>query len=822
MQTLRRNFLLTFRQLVKSPGFTLTVVITLALGIGATTAIFSVIEGVLLRPLPFKDSSRLAILGDHLGSGAGISVTAHEIESYSQSTAAFSSMGGYIPQSYELSGGATPEEVSGVRFTADVFRTLAVDPLLGRFFTRQEDVGHQLVAVISYGLWLERFQRDRNVLGSSITLDRKTYTVIGVMPREFKFPLGSGPSDQPQLWVPMSFTPDELSEESGFWGYHIIARMKDGVTFTQAAQDADRVAKQIMHGFPVTKSALRISGDVTPLHEYVVGEVRKPLRMLLLAVLVVLLIACANVAGLLLVRAIRRRREYAVRLALGARPSAVIRESVLEGLILSLMGGALGLALATVAIRTTLHLLPDSMPRIESVSMDLGVVCFALTIAIVTGTLCSLAPAFAALRTNITETLKQGDRGGAGSESHAWLRSTLVVTEIAVSLVLLSVSGAFLRSLQKMHAVDPGFRADHVLVAGYELPLNQYSTQSSLDSFDREVVERLSHKPGVISVGISDVLPASGEYTGAAYTIEDEPVEQWKLKFAQFAITYGDYFQALQVPLFAGRYFNEHDRTGAPPVIIVNQTMAKDRWPRQNAVGKRMHVGNPKKGLPWATVVGVVADTKTGSRDEPTDDQWYAPMQQPEILGLAPGGNLARADAGYIVLRSALAPEQMTQVLRSTVAEVDPLLPLQQIQPMRDVISNIEAPRSFNTQLITAFAIGALLLAVTGIYAVIAFSVSLRTQEIAVRMALGAQRSGIARLVLISAAKLTLLGCAIGVIGSLAVSRAVSSFLFEVSPTDPIIYSVSVLLMMLLAFVASALPARRAASADPITALRTT
>jgi predicted permease len=822
MYAIAQDLRFAFRQLRQAPGFALTVVVVLALGIGATTAIFSLVEGILLRPLPFNNPDRLVLIGDHLGASPNTPVTAREIATYANATDAFSSLGGYITTSYELSGGATPEEIHAARFTAGVFPTLGVQPILGRVFSPQEEDGHQPLVVISYALWLSRYQCDPRVLGSSIDLDRKSYTIIGVMPRSFEFPLQPGHLDQVQLWVPMSLMPDEVSDQSaGFWGYHIVARLRDGVTVAQAAKDADRVAQQIMRGFPVSMSAIHIRGDAMLLHENAVAEVRPLLRTLFFAVAIVLLIACVNVAGLLLVRAIRRRREYAVRLALGARASVIIRESVFEGLLLSAAGGLLGLAFAATAIRTALHLLPESMPRVASIGLDASVVTFALLLALLTGALCSLAPAFAALRTNLTENLKEGGTTNTAASSHSWLRSSLVVSEIAIALILLTATGAFLRSFQKMRAVDPGFRPDHVLVAGYQLPLNHYATNASVDSFNRAVVDRIAGKPGIVAVGITNFLPASGLYRGAAYTIEGAPEDRWKLQFSMFASTYGDYFRAMGIALLDGRYFSDDDRSNAPLVVIVNQSMAKHSWPGQQVIGKRMHVGNPHKGLPWATVVGIVADTKIGSRDEPSTDQWYFPAQQPAILyGSASATNLNGPADGYITLRSALPPEQMTQTLRATVAEVDRLLALQQVQPMSDVISNVEAPRRFNTALITAFAVGALLLAITGIYAVMAFSVSMRAPEIAIRMALGAQRVGIARLVLVSAAKLALLGCGLGLLGSLAVSRLVKSFLFDVSANDPFIYLAATMTMILMALLASALPATRAASVDPMDALR--
>ncbi len=822
MRTVIQNLRFAFRQLRKAPGFSTVVILTLALGIGATTAIFSLVEGVLLRPLPFRDPERLVILGEHLGAGQNTPVSAREIGMYSEATKAFSAMGGWIGASYELSGGAVPEAVNAARVTAGVFETLDVQPILGRVFSKQEEDARQPLTVISYSLWLNRYHRDPAVLGKSIDLDRKTYTIVGAMPRSFEFPLQAGRLNQAQLWVPMSLTPEELSEDSaGFFGFRMVARLKNGVTMAQGAQDADRVAQQIMKGYPASMAQIRIRGDVTPLRESVVSDVRPVLRTLFIAVGVVLFIACVNVVGLLLVRAIRRRREYAVRLALGASAGAIIRESVFEGIALSLTGGLLGLGLASVLIRTALSLLPESMPRIESIAVDGTVALFALGLAVVSGSLCSLAPAFAALKTNLTEGLKAGDRTSTGGASHNWLRSALVVAEIAIALVLLTTSGAFLRSFQKMREVDPGFRPENVLVAYYQLPLNQYDTSQAATNFQRAVIDRLSSKPGVTAVGITDSLPASNGFSRATFTIEGRSAESWRLQFSNFANIYGDYFKTMGIPLREGRAFTLNDNANAPPVVIVNQTMAKNWWPGESPIGKRMHVGNPRKPLPWATVVGVVADTKLGARDEPSEDQWYAPALQPQILlGPLAQSALNNPAGGFISIRSELPPEQMVQTLRAGVREVDPLIALQQVQSMNEVISTVEAPRQFNTDLITGFAAAALLLAITGIYAVVAFSVSLQTREIAIRMALGAKTGTIARMVLTSGAKLAFIGCLLGVAGSLAASRMVSSFLFQVSATDPFVYLAGVAIMMVMALIAVTLPARRAASADPIEALR--
>ena len=821
MYGLANDLRLTFRRSRKNPAFTIAIVLTLALGIGATTAVFSLVEGVLLRPLPFNDPDRLVVLGEHLGGRPGMSVRATEIATYTGSTQAFSSLGGYITTSFELSGKQRPEEIDAARLNSAMFTTLGVQPVLGRVFTAADENSRQQLAVISYSLWTNRFHRDPNVIGARLVLDRKPYQVIGVMPRDFEFPLSLGTLSGTQVWVPLSLTPDELSDQnSGFFGYQMIARLKDGVSVQQGAEDADRVAHQIMSELPPTMSALKLKGDVEPLRENTIADVRPILRTLFMAAMIALLVACVNVSSLLLVRAIRERREYAVRVAIGASSNRIIREAAVEGMLFSILAGVLGLALATVAIRTALHFLPASLPRINSVSINPVVAGFALLVAVATGVLCSLAPAFAALRINLIGTLKEGAQ--AGGTSHTWLRSALVVAEVAIALVLLTVSGMFLRSLQKMLAVNPGFRADHALVADFQLPLQQYPTATSVNTFNRAVIDKLSSKPGVSAVAISNAVAVSQNFPLAAYTIEGVSLEQWKLKFAAFTSVYGDYFDAMGIPLIDGRTFDLHDDASAPLVVIVNQSMARDCWPGQSPLGKRMHVGNPRKGYPWATVVGVVADTKI-PRDQPSNDQWYTPMKQPATLnGSGTPENLTGPSSGYITLRSALDPDHMIQTLRSTIAEIDPLLALQNVRPLDAAISEVESPRRFNTNLITAFAGGALLLAITGIYAVMAFSVSQRNREIAIRMTLGAQRTNIAQMVLVSGGKLALLGCALGVGASLAVSQLVASFLFGVSASDPFTYSAAVLIMLLLALLASAYPAIRAASTDPIKPLRST
>ncbi len=695
---------------------------------------------------------------------------------------------------------------------------------MGRAFTQQEDDGHATVAVLSYHIWQSRFHGDPSILGSKILLDRKPYVIIGIMPRNFEFPLVAGRLNQSELWVPMSFTPDELSPTSAAnWGYNMVGRLKPGLSLEQANQDAARVAREVMRNFPPEFKQIHITVHVKSLKESAVASGKPLVHILTYAVLVVLLIACLNVAGLLLVRAIRRRRELAVRLALGASPRALIGNSLLEGILLSGAGGLLGLLLAAIALKITVPLLPESMPRIDGIHLDAGVVLFALVLALLTGALCGFAPAFAAIRTRVNENLKEGGRTGSAGGSHGRLRSVLVVTEIAVALVLLTAAGALVRSFQKMRDVDPGFRADHVLVAGYNLPSQQYPNPTASDAFNRSLLERLQAMPGVVAAGITNFLPASGFQGGSAYVVDEtahDDASGGQLKIAPWSASEGNYFQAMGIRLIQGRLFNADDKLGAPLVALVNQKLANRFWPKGDAIGRRIRIGTPESKTPWVTIVGVVENTKMNALDAPDTEQVYAPAQQ--MTGMF--GQFAPKDQGgfngFIVLRSTLPPEQMTNSLRSAVAGLDPLLALQQIQTMDQQLSSSEAPRRFNTSLISVFAVGALLLATIGVYAVIAFTVSMRAQEMAIRMALGSRRGQIVRLVLNSGAKLAAIGCGAGLIGALAVSKLLGSMLFNVSATDPLILAGSIATMILLSLLACAVPAQRAASANPVDALR--
>jgi len=819
---------IAIRHLLKSPGFTATAVLMLALGIGATTAIFSVVEGVLMRPLPFPHSESLVQLSDILqggevGSNGEAGVTAPDIQAYTRDTHSFESLGGYAQTGYELSGIGDPAQVNAARLSGGVLPALGVMPQMGRFFTQQEDDNKEHVAVLSYSLWQSRLHGDPRVLGTKILLDRKPYEVIGVMPRNFEFPLVPGHLNSSELWIPLSLGQQELGAGGAAgWNFNMVGRLKPGITPAQAESDAQRVAQETMRNYPAFMASMHIRAVVRSLHEETVEQARKLVRTLFLAIVVVLLIACANLAGLLLVRAIRRRHEIAMRLALGARASMLLRQAILESSVLSITGGLLGLVLAAIALRVGVSWLPETLPRINEIGLDWQVVVFTIILAVLTGIVCGLAPAFAALRTSVNEALKEGGRTGTAGGGHARLRSALVVTEIAIALALLVASGLLLRSFEKMRAVDLGFRPDHVLTASYSLPQTQYATQAAVDEFNHELIRRLRQLPGVKFTGLTSFLPASGGDSNTVFDAEGYVAPKSAgMNLATQVTVEGDYLQAIGVPLLSGRYFTPADTADTQLVAIVNHKLAEHCWPGSDPVGKRLRLGLHETKIPWLTVVGEVADVKETSPDVASKQQYYLPVEQYEkSIGPFASPTDVNGNGGYIAIRTATEPEQIANVLRATVRSIDPQLPLSQVQTMEHAVSDSEAPRRFNTALISGFALAAVLLAILGIYSVIAFSAALRTQEMAIRIALGSQRSGILSLVFRSAAKLALAGCALGLLGAVAASQLLQSFLFGVSPFDPLVLAVAAVSVVMLALVASVLPARRAASIDPMKALR--
>jgi predicted permease len=818
---------LVFRQLRKSPGFTATAVLMLAFGIGATTAIFSIVDGVLLRPPPFANPSRLVTLGDQVNGGRmGENgdpgwVTAPEVVTYQRDTRSFESLGGYTSVGYELSGVGQPAQISAARMTPSVFSMLGIAPLLGRVFTPEEDAQKAQVVVLSYATWKSRFNANPQVIGTKIDLNRRPYIVIGVMPRNFEFPINQGPLNPCELWVPVSFSAEELSpEQEAYWNFLMVGRLKPGVTMAQAQDDAQRVATQIMRNYPPDLSTIRIRPVIYPLHEITVVQTRPLLHMLFLAVAVVLLIACANLAGLLLVRAIRRQRATAVRLALGARARTLLGQTIVESLVISVTGGVLGLCLAGLALAVGRNFLPANLPLTSQIALNWTVAGFALLLALLTGVLCGLAPGFAALRTNVSASLKEGALSSSASGSHARLRSVLVVAEIAIALILSCASGLLLRSYQNMLGVDLGFQKDHLTHASYVLN-EGYPTQTRVDAFNNQLLLRLSQLPGVQSVGLTSALPMMGDC--CEIFVADGYVDPRgsSLTAAAHSEVIGHFFNAMGIPLLRGRYLTDDDNLSSQLVVVVNHEFAQHYWPGQNPIGKRMHIGNPKKRAPWMTVVGEVADVKVYGPDSGATAEFYQPTAQ---VDKDLGGPFSPSDlwgnGGDIVVRSTLPPEQIENSVRAVVRGLDPQLPLTEVQTMEQMVSESGASRRFNTVVISCFALASVLLAALGIYSVIAYSVASRMQEMAVRMALGSQRSDIVRLILADGLKLATIGCVLGVAGAAASSSVLRSFLFHVSPFDPVVMIVTTITVFALTLVASVFPARRAASVDPIQALR--
>ena len=603
-----QNLRIAIRHLLKSPGFAATAVLMLALGIGATTAIFSIVEGVLLRPLPFPHPDGLVQVADILqgadvGGNGEAGVTAPDIQAYTRDTHSFESLGGYTQNGYELSGIGDPAQVNGGRLSGGVLPALGVEPLMGRIFTQKEDEQKEQVTVVSYALWQNRLHGDPHVLGTKILLDRKPYVVIGVMPRNFEFPLVPGHLNSSELWVPMSFTQQELGTSGAAgWNFNMVGRLKPGMTPAQAESDAQRVAQETMRNYPAFMASLHIRAVVRSLHEETVEQARQLVRTLFLAIVVVLLIACANLAGLLLVRAIRRRREIAVRLALGARAGALLRQAILESLVLSVSGGLLGLALAAIALRVGISWLPETLPRLDEIGLDWQVVAFAIILAVLTGVVCGLAPAFAALRTSVNDTLKEGGRTGSAGSGHARLRSALVVGEIAVALVLLVASGLLLRSFEKMRAVDLGFRPDHVLAAAYSLPQKQYATQPAVDAFNYELTRHLQQLPGVKSVGLTSFLPASGNNSNTTFVAEGYvPPQGAGMNLATWVQVQGDYLQAMGIPLLGNLIVQAVPPTQTGVASGMNTVMRTLGGALGGQLSATFIANNAARGLPTVT-----------------------------------------------------------------------------------------------------------------------------------------------------------------------------------------------------------------------------
>jgi len=820
---LLRDLRYALRQLARTPGFTLTAVLTLAIGIGGVTAVFSVVLAVLLRPLPFNDSGRLISLHEQIERDPhDLRMSAPDVLVFERESKAFSGVGGFIGSGYELTGAGAPFKARAERVTASLFPLLGIDPMLGRTFTQEEDDDASPVAVISYALWKERFHADPNVLGTTVDLDRRPYEIIGVMPRSFEFPLDAGRLSHRDLWVPMSFTPVEKKSEGDNFDYSVVARFKPGITMLQAQQDVDRVMEGIQAQFPAS-SGVKLGAGFVPLREEVIHNARPILRILLGAVALILFIACANLANLLLLRAAGRRRELGMRMALGAARKTLFRQLLTESLALSCLGGGAGLGFAVVLVRLAAAKLPDSLPRLSEITVSWPLLFAAVVLTGATGLLCGLAPAIQSMRGDVLDSLRGGGRGTGLGPGRSRLRSGMVVLEVGLAMVLLVSSGLLLRSFAKMLEVDPGFEPSHALTASLALPTHDYPTQQKVDAFFASLQQRLEAEPGVKSVGFASNIPIVGQKSGRLIAPEGfvaNPSEG--MIIVSNYLTAANYFDALRIPLVGGRYFvASDDHPDAPLVTVISQSLANRYFPGKDPIGRRIKVG-PKfdSPMPVMTVVGVVGDIKQGARDEATVPQMYEPLAQ-AAADLGPyAAMIGVVGDMQIVIRTTGDPALLVNSLNRAVHQLDPLLPVDNINTMDEIVAATESSRRFNTVILTSIAGIALLLSLLGIYGVMAYSVSERTSEIAIRMALGATREGVWLKTLRQAFRLTAVGGVVGLAASLGLTRLLSGLLFDVKPLDVSAMIGALTLIFLCSLLAASIPARRAASVDPMRALR--
>lgn len=814
------------RQLRKSPGFTLTAVLTLALGIGGVTAVFSVVDAVLLRPLPFADPGRLVRLHEGVEHQFDPSdLPAPDVIRFTRENRAFAAVGGFTSAQYEMSGAGEPLMARAERVTASLFPLLGARPMAGRFFTRDEDEKGAAVALISYGLWKDRFAGSAQVVGRTVDLDRRPYTIVGVMPQGFEFPLESGQLRQRDLWVPMSFTPAEKEDEVDNFQYGAIARLKPGVTLEQARADLARMVKAIEVEIP-PQFGIHLTSAVGLLQEETVEGARPLLRALLAAVCLILLIACANLANLLLVRAAGRRREFGVRMALGAARRTMLRQALVESLLLSGLGGALGLSLAAILVDLAQRVVPPAagLPRMDELAVRWPVALLALALTGATGVLCGLAPALTAMKAEVLDALREGSQGaGQGRHQHR-LRSGLVMLEVALAMVLLVGSGLLLRSFVRMLETDPGFEAQHVLTASLSLPQQDYPTQAKVDGFYETLLARLKTMPGVRSAALATGIPTTGVHSSRSFVPEGfvpRNGRHWDSVSNSFVA--GDYFGALRIPLLAGRLLNEEDELpDAPLVAVVSQTAERMYWSGRNPVGLRLRMGGSVQSTrPLITVVGVVGDVHQGRLDQGVAPQMYEPLQQfDRQFEAATTAQIGVLKSTQIVVRTAGDPAAARADLERTVHALDPLLAVTHLQTMEDAVAQTEAPRRFNTGVMTAFAGIALGLALLGIDGVLSYAVAERTREIAIRMALGATREDVERRTLGSAIGLATVGVAAGLAAAAGLTQYLKSLLFGVHPLDGWTLAGAVVLLLACASLAGWIPARRAASVEPMEALR--
>ena len=817
LDSLARDVSYAFRTLRKSAGFSLTAIVTLALGIAATTAMFSVLNGVLLRPLPFRDPDRLVLIKERLPKllPKPVSDQAAHVVVYERETTAFDGIAGFITKRFDLTGEGVPQRVSGARVEWKLFSVLGAQPLMGRTFVAQEDHPESYLAIVSYRFWQRQLGGTPSVIGRTLTLDRKPYQVVGVMPQDFVFPLGT--DELVDIWVPMGYTPAELKLGGTSFAFGALARLKPGVSMAQAQSDVERVTRQSAEEFSAApRGDLQIVGAIVPFMEDAIGNYRKPLLVLFLAVVFVLLIAVVNVANLLLARGTARQRELAIHIALGAGARQIVTQLLVESVVLSIVGGVLGIALAFAATRTVVAMVPSHIPRLQAASIDARVLLFALAVSLVAGIAFGAAPALLAIRTNVNENLKEGGRGSSVGRHHQRLRGSFVVAQVALALVLLAGAGLLLRSFRRVLEVDPGFRPENVITASVSLSPTEYAQPARINSFFEQLSERLGQIPGAKAAGLATDLPLETKME-SALTVDGYTPPPGGSGLNAFSFVMGDYFQALGIPLVRGRLFTPSDDGTTQRVVIINQTLADKFFAGRDPIGGRLHLGVAGRDAGgWSTVVGVVGNVKPFGLDDDSLPHTYMPYLQHAANELKGG----TAQNLVLAVRTSGDPASASGAVRTAVWSLDRQVPVTDVRTMEQVVSQSTAPRRFNMVLVGLFAGAALLLAAVGLYGLMSYSVSQRTHEIGVRMTLGASRGDVLRMVLGSGFKLVLIGVAAGVAGALAASRLLAGFLFEVRPSDPATFAAVTLALAAIALPASIVPALRATRVDPMVALR--
>lgn len=800
MQTLLHDLRYGARMLVKQPVFTLIAVVTLALGIGANTAIFSVVNSVLLRPLPFHEPERLVMIHEtNLPRFPEFSVAPGNFLDWQKQNTSFERLIAINGTVNILTGTDEPRRLMGARVSDGFFATLGVAPQLGRTFLSEEDqVGRDKVVVISHGLWQRAFGGNPGIVNQIITLDGQSQTVIGVMPAGFYFV-----TNEIDLWKPMAFTPQETQNYGGH-SLFVFGQRKTNVTLAQASADLSAIAQRLTEKYPETNSGWNVK--LMPMQEYTVRAIKPALWVLLAAVGCVLLIACVNVANLLLTRAAGRQKELTIRSALGAGRGRIVRQLLTESLLLSLVGGTMGLLLAYWGVELLLSLAPANLPRISEVTLDNRVLLFTAATTLLTGFLFGLLPAWQAARLHLNETLKEGGRNA--TTGREFTRGTLVVLEVASALVLLVAAGLMMKSFWRLLQVNPGFTAEHALTLSIELPEQKYSQDPQRAAFFQQLLTRVRALPEVRAAGATSKLPLRGDFVLGFEIKEHPPSTYMEGQATNFAAVDADYLRAMGILLLRGRWFTERDNADAPKVAVINETMAQKLFANEDPIGKHLTVDNRDKNPTWFEIIGVVGDVKEYGLNRKTPLQSYEPFLQQTFSAMT------------LVVRTTGEPTQVTRTIRNELRQVDAAQPLGEILTLEQVVATSVVSQRFAVLLLGVFSGVALLLAASGIYGVLSYVVTRRTNEIGIRMALGAQTRDVLRLVIGRGMKLTGTGIVVGLLAALGLTRYLADLLFEVPPTDPWTFLAIALLLAGVAFLACWLPARRATKVDPLIALR--